>query len=148
MSENNDSGVAEARVRESFAAQAFMHTVGATLVSVAPGAVELRLPIRPEIHQQHGFVHAGAVSAMADTAAGYAAMSLLPAGLEVLTVEFKINLLAPAQGEHLLARARVVRGGRQITVSACDVFAVTGKDEKCVATLLATIAHRKIEGPQ
>lgn len=133
----------EQRIRDSFARQEFMHTVGATLESVGAGAVELRLPVGPGILQQHGFVHAGAVSALADTAAGYAAMSLLDEGVEVLTIEFKINLLAPAKGDMLIARARVVRSGRQISVSACDVFAVTGSEEKCVATLLATIANRR-----
>jgi uncharacterized protein (TIGR00369 family) len=133
----------EQRIRDSFARQEFMHTIGGTLASVKPGTVELRLPVRPDILQQHGFVHAGAVSALADTAAGYAAMSLLDEGVEVLTAEFKINLLAPGKGETLIARARVMRSGRHLSVSACDVFAVTGSEEKCIATLLATIAHRR-----
>jgi uncharacterized protein (TIGR00369 family) len=132
----------EQRVRSSFARQDFMQTLGVEMVSVTSGAVELRLPVRAGLLQQHGFVHAGAVSAMADTAAGYAALSMLPEGTDVLTVEFKINLLAPARGESLIARSRVVRSGRQLTVSACDVFAVVGSEEKCVATLLGTIAHR------
>jgi uncharacterized protein (TIGR00369 family) len=132
----------EQRVRDSFASQDFMRTLGATLISMTRGAVELRLPIRPGVFQQHGFVHAGAVSAIADTAAGYAAISVLKDGAEVLTVEFKINLLAPAHREYLVARARVARSGRQITVSACDAFGLTGSEEECVATLLATVAQR------
>ena len=130
------------RIRDSFTSQAFMQTIGAQLVSVSPGAVQVRVPIHSGLLQQHGFVHAGVVSAIADSAAGYAAMSLLKDGTEVLTVEFKINLLSPAHGEHLVARSRVIRSGKQLTVSACDVFAVAGGDEKCVATLLGTIAHR------
>ncbi|MEO8501849.1 MAG: PaaI family thioesterase [Vicinamibacteria bacterium] len=132
----------EERIRSSFARQDFMQMLGASLESVASGAVEVRLPVRPGLFQQHGFVHAGAVSAIADTAAGYAAMTLVPDGTEVLTAEFKINLLAPAKGDHLVARARVVRSGRRLTVSSCDVFSVAGSAETCVATMLATIAHR------
>jgi uncharacterized protein (TIGR00369 family) len=134
---------AERRIRDSFAGQDFMTTIGATIVSVASGHVEVRLPVRPGILQQHGFVHAGVVSAIADNAAGYASMSLLDEGTEVLTAEFKINFMAPARGGHLVARARVLRSGRRLTVSACDVFAVSQGREKCVATLLGTIAHRR-----
>jgi uncharacterized protein (TIGR00369 family) len=130
------------RIQDSFTSQAFMKTIGAELVSVTPGAVQVRLPVHSGLLQQHGFVHAGVVSAIADSAAGYAAMSLLEEGNEVLTAEFKINLLSPARGEYLVARSRVIRAGKQLTVSACDVFAVTAEQEKCVATLLGTIAHR------
>lgn len=119
-----------------------MKLIGGEVVSVEPGAVELRLPVSEALSQQHGFVHAGVVSAIADTAAGYAAMSAAAEGTEVLTAEFKINLLSPARGEHLVARARVIRSGRRLSVSACDVYAVAGEEEKCVATLLGTIAHR------
>ena len=92
------------RVRSSFAKQGLMTTLGATLGSVSPGMVEIALSPHPAISQQHGFVHAGAVSAIADTAAGYAALTLMPADTGVLTTEFKINLLAPAEGERILAR--------------------------------------------
>lgn len=136
----------EQRIRDSFSSQDFMRTIGAELASVIPGAVDVRVPVRPGLLQQHQFVHAGVVSAIADTAAGYAAMSLLSEGTEVLTAEFKINLLAPARGEQLVARSRVVRSGRQLTVAACDVFAVAGGQEKCVATLLGMIAHRGTGG--
>lgn len=132
----------EQRVRDSFDRQSFMKTLGAELVSVAPGAVEVRLAVRGTLLQQHGFVHAGAVGAIADTAAGYAAMSLATESADVLTAEFKINLLSPAGGEYLSARSRVIRTGRRLSVAACDVFAVTGREEQCIATLLATIAHR------
>jgi len=132
----------ERRVRDSFAAQDYMTTIGAELVSVRPGAVEIRLAVRAGLLQQHRFVHAGVVSAIADSAAGYAALSLLDEGRDVLTAEFKINLLAPAQGEQLVARSRVIRSGSRLSVCASDVFAVTEGKETCVATLLGTIAHK------
>ena len=132
----------ERRIRESFARQDYMATIGAELTSVTPGAVEIRLAVRTGLLQQHQFVHAGVVSAIADSAAGYAALSLLDEGRDVLTAEFKINLLAPAQGEHLVARSRVIRSGKRLSVCAADVFGVTGGKEACVATLLGTIAHR------
>jgi len=132
----------ERRVRDSFAGQDFMTTIGARLTSVTPGAVEIRLAVRPGLLQQHRFVHAGVVSAIADSAAGYAALSLLGEGREVLTAEFKINLLAPAQGSELVARSRVLRSGKSLSVCTSDVFAVTEGKETCVATLLGTIAHR------
>jgi uncharacterized protein (TIGR00369 family) len=137
-----DTSAVQLRIAESFARQDFMQTLGAELLSVSPGAVAIGLAIRPGLLQQHGFVHAGVVSAIADTAAGYAALSLQPAGSDVLTAEFTIHLLAPARGERLVARARVVRAGRRLTVSACDVFAVAGGAESCVATLLGSIVHR------
>jgi uncharacterized protein (TIGR00369 family) len=132
----------EQRIRDSFTSQAFMRTIGAELVSVTPGAVEVHVPVRAGLLQQHGFVHAGVVSAIADSAAGYAAMSLLGEGIEVLTAEFKINLLSPAHGEQLVARSRVVRSGKRLSVCASDVFAVANGKETCVATMLGTIAHR------
>jgi uncharacterized protein (TIGR00369 family) len=105
------------RVRSSFAKQGLMTTLGATLDSVSPGMVEIALTPHPAISQQHGFVHGGAVSAIADSAAGYAALSLMPADTGVLTTEFKINLLAPAAGERILARGRVVKTGRTLTLA-------------------------------
>ena len=128
-----------ARVAASFSKQAFMGLIGAELVSVAPGAVEIALPVRPEIGQQHGYVHAGAAWAIADSAAGYAAMSLMAPGDGVLTVELKINLLAPASGARLLARGRVERAGRTLTVARADVAAVAEDGrETAVATALGT----------
>ncbi|MGH9901860.1 MAG: PaaI family thioesterase [Pyrinomonadaceae bacterium] len=129
----------EARVRESFARQRLMRMIGATLRSVTPGAVEIELPFRDDLTQQHGFLHAGVVASIADSACGYAALSLMPEDADVLTVEYKINLLSPARGERVIARARVTRPGRNLTVCAGDVFAVTGGEEKLVATMLATM---------
>jgi uncharacterized protein (TIGR00369 family) len=127
------------RVRRSFAKQGMMSTIGAELVRVASGEVEIMLPIGPAIAQQHGFAHAGAVSAIADTAAGYAALSLMSAGVGVLTVEFKINLLAAASGERLIALGRVVRPGRTLTVSQAEVFAEPAGTRRAVALLTATL---------
>ena len=129
----------ETRVRESFARQRAMATFGARLVRVAPGAVEIELPFRDDLTQQHGYLHAGVVTAIVDSACGYAALTLTPPGAEVLSVEFKINLLAPAAGELLVARARVVRAGRNVTVCAGDAFMLAAGREKIVATMLATM---------
>jgi uncharacterized protein (TIGR00369 family) len=127
------------RVRSSFAKQGLMTTLGATLTTVSPGMVEIALTPHPAISQQHGFVHGGAVSAIADGAAGYAALSLMPADTGVLTTEFKINLLAPAAGERILARGRVVKTGRTLTLAQAEVFAKTGEREKLIAFLTATL---------
>jgi uncharacterized protein (TIGR00369 family) len=129
----------EARVRGSFARQSMMATIGATLERVAPGEVDVRLPFRADLTQQHGFLHAGAIATVVDTACGYAALSLMPAGAAVLTVEFKVNLMAPGKGESIVARGRVVRAGRTLTTCAGDVFAVLGGEETLVATMLATV---------
>jgi uncharacterized protein (TIGR00369 family) len=127
------------RVRASFAKQGLMTTLGATLEHVSSGAVEIALRPHPAISQQHGFIHAGAVSAIADSAAGYAALTLMPPGRGVLTTEFKINLLAPATGDRLVARARVIKAGRTLTLAQADVVAETGGDTKLVAYLTATL---------
>ncbi len=129
----------EARVRASFARQRVMATIGATLALVAPGEVEIELPFREDLTQQHGYLHAGIVAAVVDSACGYAALTLAPAGAEVVSIEFKLNLLAPAVGERFVARARVRRAGRNVTVCAGDLFASTGDAEKVVATMLATM---------
>lgn len=127
------------RVRKSFARQGLMATLGARLGKIAPGAVEIELRPTPAISQQHGFVHAGAVSAIADSAAGYAALSLMPADRGVLTTEFKINLIAPATGERIVARGRVVKAGRTLTLAQSEVFAEHGGKERLVALLTATL---------
>jgi uncharacterized protein (TIGR00369 family) len=114
----------ERRVRASFAHQAAMTTIGATLVAVAPGEVTLELPFRPELTQQHGFLHAGIVTTVIDSACGYAALSLMEAGTGVLSVEFKVNLLAPARGSLFRAVGRVVRSGRTVTVVSGELRAV------------------------
>ena len=127
------------RVRASFAKQGLMTTLGATLSTVSPGMVEIVLSPHPAISQQHGFVHGGAVSAIADSAAGYAALSLMPADIGVLTTEFKINLLAPAAGDRILARGRVVKAGRTLTMAQAEVFAIIEGQEKLIALLTATL---------
>ena len=129
----------EARVRASFAHQPFMATLGAILTRVEPGAVEIRLPVRTDLTQQHGYVHAAAVAAIADSACGYAAFSLMPAESGVLTVEYKINLMAPARGEALLARGRVVRAGYTLTVCEAEVVALEAGEERSVALLVSTV---------
>ena len=130
------------RVRASFAQQAFMTTLGASLELVEPGEVHIALPFSPAITQQHGFVHAGATAAIADSANGYAALTLTPPGYEVLAVEFKINLLAPASAPRLLARGRVLRSGRRLTVCLAEVFGLRGAEQELVATMLSTITAR------
>lgn len=129
----------EARIRSSFARQGLMRTIGATLGVISPGSVEIVLVPDPAISQQHGFVHAGAVTAIADSAAGYAALSLMPEGRGILSVEYKINLLAPAVGDRIVARGSVVRAGRTLTVAQAEVFAVTGAEERLIALLTATM---------
>jgi uncharacterized protein (TIGR00369 family) len=129
----------EARVRASFARQRAMATFGATVVRVAPGEVELELPFRAELTQQHGFLHAGVVTAVVDSACGYAALSLMERGSAVLSVEFKVNLLAPAAGERFRARGRVVRAGRTLTVCTGDLLALHGAEERVVAVMTGTM---------
>jgi uncharacterized protein (TIGR00369 family) len=119
--------------------QGLMQTLGAELGQVSPGEVEILLRPTAGISQQHGFVHAGAVSAIADCAAGYAALSLMPPGRDVLTAEFKINLLAPAAGDMLVARGKVLRAGRKLTVAQAHVFANSGDATTLVALLVATL---------
>ena len=115
----------ESRIRESFVRQKVMGLIGAALTRVEPGRVEIELPFRDDLTQQHGFLHAGIVGTIADSAGGYAACTLMPAGSSVLSVEYKINLLAPADGERLLASGQVVRPGRTLTV--CDLEVVVIK---------------------
>jgi uncharacterized protein (TIGR00369 family) len=116
-----------------------MTTLGARLTRVAAGEVEIELPFREDLTQQHGFLHAGVVAAALDSSCGYAAFSLAPPGAGVLSVEFKTNLLAPASGDVLVARGRVLRSGRAISVCQADGFMRTGSNEVLVATMLATI---------
>lgn len=134
-----DNSAIDARIRASFDKQGLMTTLGATLGNVAPGSVEIALRPGPAISQQHGFVHAGAVAAIADSAAGYAALTLMPADSGVLTAEFKINLLAPASGDRIVARGRVVKAGRTLTLAQAEVFAEADGKEKLVAMLTATL---------
>ncbi|MCF4128512.1 PaaI family thioesterase [Methylobacterium sp. SyP6R] len=129
----------DARVRASFDRQGLMRTLGASLGAVSPGEVEIALVPGPAVSQQHGFVHAGAVSAIADSAAGYAALTVMPPGAGVLTAEFKINLLAPAAGNRIVARGRVVKAGRTLTLAQAEVFAENDGRERLVAMLTATL---------
>ncbi len=129
----------ERRVRASFAKQTIMETIGARLVHVGPGETEIVLEMSPGILQQHGFVHAGVVATIADSAAGYAGLSLMPPGAGVLTAEFKINLMAPAAGDRLIARGSVIKAGRTLTVAQAVVEAETGGARRTVALLTATL---------
>src|SRR6185503_11873019 len=129
----------EQAVRDSFAAQQLMATIGARLARVAAGEIEIRVPFRSDLTQQHGFLHAGVVTSALDSACGYAAFSLMPQGAGVLTLEFKTNFLAPARGAELIARGRVVRAGRTITVCQAEAFMLSDGTENSVATMLATI---------
>ena len=118
-----------ARFQASFDRQSLMHTFGASVHSIAPGAVTIRAPIGENVLQQQGHAHAGLTFALGDTAAGYSALTVMPDDQEVLTAEIKINLLAPGAGDHLLARGRVLKPGRRLVVVASDVYAVA-KDGK------------------
>ena len=129
----------EARTRESFAKQGAMAHLGAVLGRVEPGYVEIALPFRAELSQQHGFFHAGIVATVADSAGGYAAYTLYPADAGVLTVEFKVNLMAPADGERIVAAGRVIRAGRTITVASFDVHVEKAGSRTHCATGLQTI---------
>ncbi|MGO9356269.1 MAG: PaaI family thioesterase [Xanthobacteraceae bacterium] len=127
------------RVRSSFARQAVMSTLGVEIVRLEAGAIELRMPHAAPFTQQHGFIHAGIISTALDTACGYAAFSLMPAEAAVLTVEFKINLLAPARGEEFRFRARVLKPGRTLTVCEGHAFAVQAGQEKLIASMTGTL---------
>ncbi|SDD39696.1 uncharacterized domain 1-containing protein [Paracoccus isoporae] len=129
----------EDRVRQSFAKQTMMQTLGASLESVAEGRVVIVSPILPSVLQQQGAGHAGLAFSIGDSAAGYSALTVMEAGREVMTVEMKINLMAPAMGDRLVAEGRVIRAGRRIVVVAADVFAETGDARKHVAMLQGTM---------
>jgi len=131
------------RVHSNFAAQKLMQTLRAELTKVEPGEITIEIPFGDEFTQQNGFIHAGIVTSIADSACGYAAFTLMPAAAEVLSVEFKVNLLSPAIGEKFIARAQVIKPGRTLTVCRADVFAINKGEEKIVATMLATIFTRK-----
>jgi uncharacterized protein (TIGR00369 family) len=128
-----------ARVRGSFDRQAAMRTIGATLTLLTPGHAEILLPYREDLTQQHGYIHGGITGMIADSACGYAGYSLMPADASVLTVEYKINMLSPAEGEALVARARVLKPGKTLVVTQCDVFAVHNGAEKLCAVMQQTL---------
>ena len=126
-------------VRQSFAKQAIMGLIGGELTRVEPGVVEITLPYRADLTQQDGYVHAGIVATIADSACGYAAYSLMPPESEVLAVEFKVNLMRPAKGERFVAHAEVIKPGRTLTVVRADVFATSGGERQLVATMQGTM---------
>ena len=127
------------RVRSSFARQKVMSLLGANLTRLAPGECEIELPFKPQLTQQHGYFHGGIIGTIADSAGGYAGLTLMPADSSVLTVEYKINLLAPGDGELLIARGRVLKAGRTLVVTRIDAIAVKGGRETLCATLLQTL---------
>ena len=126
-------------IKQSFAQQTVMNLIGAELVRIEPGVVEITLPYRADLAQQHGYLHAGIVATIADSACGYAAYSLMPPNSEVLSVEFKVNLLRPAKGETFSAVAEVVKAGKTLTVVRADVFGVEHDRRELVATMLGTM---------
>jgi uncharacterized protein (TIGR00369 family) len=132
----------QTRVKSSFSRQAFMATLGASLELIEPGKVHIALPFSPHLSQQHGYRHAGAIAAVADSANGYAALTLAPADDEVLAVEFKINLMVPASAPRFLARGRVLKPGRRLSVCLAEVVALNGSNEEVIATMLSTISIR------
>ena len=127
------------RIRDSFGRQKIMGLLGAKLVRVAPGECEIQLPFKPELTQQHGYFHGGIIGTIADSAGGYAAFSLMPLDSSVLTVEYKMNLLAPGDGNLLIARGRVLKPGRTLVVTQVDVFVKKDDRETHCATLLQTL---------
>ena len=127
------------KVSESFARQAVMNTIGASIVLIEPGLVEIEFRHDPKLTQQHGFIHAGIVTTVVDSACGYAALSLMPEDSGVLTIEFKTNLLSPAKGEKYLAVGSVKKPGRTITVCDGEVFSFNGDKKKLVATMTCTL---------
>ncbi|HEV2836166.1 MAG TPA: PaaI family thioesterase [Pyrinomonadaceae bacterium] len=134
---SNPSFVKE--VKESFAKQSVMSLIGGELTRLEPGIIEITLPYRRDLTQQHGYVHAGIITTIADSACGYAAYTLMPPGSDVLAVEFKLNLLRPAKGETFTARAEVIKSGRTLTVVRADVHAFTGEQRELIATMQGTM---------
>ena len=132
----------EQNVRASFASQGLMRTIGASIAALDRGRVEITVDARPDLTQQHGFVHAAVITAILDVACGYAALTTMPAGSEVLSVEFKVNFLAPAAGERFIARASVKRAGQTLVVAHADCFNSREGEEKLIATMLGTMIRR------
>ncbi len=133
----------ESRVRSSFAQQGIMQTIGATLTSVSPGEVRIDLPFSQAVTQQHGYIHAGIITTVVDSACGYAANSLMAAHAEVLTIEYKMNFLAPAKGEKIAGIGRVIRAGRSITVCSGEAWAYDNGQEHLIAIMQATMTTIK-----
>jgi len=131
----------EKRVRHSFSEQRVMATFGAELKRVAPGIIHIEMPYHEDFTQQHGFLHAGVIATLLDSACGYAAFSLMPSDAAVLAVEFKVNLMAPVRGDVLSARAEVKRAGRTLTICTADAYTITDGEEKLVAAMQGTIMN-------
>lgn len=131
-------------VKESFGQQTIMDLIGAELTCVEPGVIEITLPYRADLTQQHGYIHAGVITTIADSACGYAAYTLMPPGSDVLAVEFKVNLMRPAKGETFVARAEVVKSGRTLTVVRADVHALTGDQRELVAIMQGTMMRLQL----
>lgn len=129
----------EEEVRRSFAAQRVMNLIGASITLLEAGAVDITLPYREDLTQQNGFIHAGIITTIADSACGYSSYSLMPEGSDVLSVEFKINLLKPAKGEKFVAEGRIVRSGKTLTVARCDVFGYQSGNREAIAAMQATL---------
>lgn len=138
----------ESLIRHNFARQNLMRTLGAELVHIAPGEVNIAMPYSKDFCQQNGFLHAGTISSIADSANGYAALTLCEPDMDVLAVEFKINLLAPAKAPRFLAEGRVVRPGRTLTVCLAHVFGIEGTERTIVATMLSTLILRPVTASQ
>ena len=129
----------ESRIRTSFGAQQVMQTIGASLSHIRPGEVRIELPFSPTLTQQHGYLHAGIVGIIVDSACGYAAYTLMPADSEVLSVEYKVNFLSPAKGEAFVAIGKVLKAGRTLSVCAGEGWAHAGDERKLVATMQSTM---------
>ena len=140
----NDTENIQERIADSFQSQGLMATLGAQLVSVADGEVQIALPFSANLSQQHGYLHAGAVTSIVDSACGYAALTKAPAGYEVVSAEFKINLMRPAIGERFLAIGRVLNSGKLLTVCTGEVQAFSGADCKVVAVMQATMVYVRV----
>jgi uncharacterized protein (TIGR00369 family) len=126
-------------IKQSFTKQTVMALIGGELTRVEPGVIEIRLPYRTDLTQQHGYIHAGIITTIADSACGYAAYTLMPPGSDVLAVEFKVNLMRPAKGETFVARAEVIKSGRTLTVVRADVHAFAGEQRELVAIMQGTM---------
>lgn len=132
------------RIHASFQKQSIMHTIGASLTHVEAGQVVIELPFRDDLCQQNGFIHAGIITTIIDSACGYAAYTLMPPQNEVLAVEFKVNFMSPAVGERFIARANVKKAGRTLTVCTGDVFAQRNGQEKLIVAMQATMMGKKL----
>jgi uncharacterized protein (TIGR00369 family) len=133
----------EIRVRNSFARQGLMQTLNASVTRVSSGEVEISMPVSSAITQQHGFVHAAAVTAIMDSACGYAALSLMPEDADVLAVEFKVNFVAPANGTSIRAVGNVIKAGKTLTLTSANAYAISSDGEKLVAVMQATMIRSR-----